>query len=108
VRTILEAGEGWISAPSWLELRIKLDQHEHRDTALAIYEATLAGTLDITREVAEAAFEIRKSTQPRVPLIDSLIAGTARVHGVELLHRDSHLAAISTLLVKQRMLPAKK
>ncbi len=104
---MIERGEAWIAAISWLELRIQLERHEHRDAALAIYEATLAGTFDITREVADAAYEIRRATKSRIPVVDSLIAGAARVHGMELVHRDKHMAAIPARFVKQRMLPGK-
>jgi predicted nucleic acid-binding protein len=107
VQTILEAGEGWVAAVSWLELRIKLEHVVNGHETVILYES-LAGTVDVTREIAEAAYEIRRATRPRVPMIDSLIAGAARVHGMRLLHRDAHFAAIPAKLLKQKMLPAKR
>lgn len=107
VREILEAGEAWITAVSWIELRITLDRVEHGAQLLTLFGQALAGTIDVTREVANAGFEIRKATRPRVPMMDSLIAGAAHFHGMELVHRDAHFAAIPTKLLKQRMLPAK-
>lgn len=72
-----------------------------------IYHSSAAGTIDISVDVAEAAYEIRHATQPRIPMIDCLIAGAARVHGMRLLHRDRHMATIPAKLVQQKMLPQK-
>jgi predicted nucleic acid-binding protein len=107
VRKILESGEAWIAAVSWIELRIKLERLENGSALLALFSQALAGVIEVTREVADAGYEVRKATRTRVPMIDSLIAGTARGHGMELVHRDAHFAAIPAKLLKQRMLPAK-
>ncbi|MEO5926705.1 MAG: PIN domain-containing protein [Bryobacteraceae bacterium] len=107
VQDAVEAGTAWVAAVSWLELWINLDPLPHGREAIALYEAAVAGTIDISMEVARAALDIRRATQNRVPTVDSLIAGAARVHGMELMHRDAHFAAIPPRLLKQRMLPAK-
>jgi predicted nucleic acid-binding protein len=60
---------------------------------------------DVT--IAQAAIRLRVTTLQRLPTIDSLIAATAAVHGLTLVHRDPHLAAIPTSVLKQIKLPEK-
>lgn len=64
--------------------------------------------LPFTRETADAAMELRSATQSRLPLVDSLIAASARQLGATLVHRDPHMAAIPRALVSQLSLPPKK
>ena len=86
---------------------MRLDGLADAEELIALYEDSVAGAVDISREVALAAYEIRKSAPERVPMIDCLIAGAARLHGMTLLHRDRHMTAIPQKLVKQKQLPAK-
>ena len=104
---IFERGEAWVAATTWLELRVRLQGESEAAELIRLYEESVAGTIDVTREVALAAYAIRKATPNRVPMIDCLIAGSARVHGMTLVHRDRHMAAIPQRLVRQKQLPAK-
>ena len=74
---------------------------------LKFYTETLTTALPLTRETADVAIELRATTRPRLPLVDSLIAASARQHGAILVHRDPHMAAIPVALVKQLVLPPK-
>jgi predicted nucleic acid-binding protein len=42
-----------------------------------------------------------------LPLVDSIIAASAKAHDAVLVHRDPHLRAIPTERLKQLLLPAK-
>lgn len=107
VRAVVEAGEAWVAAVSWLELRVKLEQVVHGTEALALYGSAVAGTVDITRGIADAAYGLRKASTSRLPMIDSMIAAAASTHGMRLLHRDAHFAGIPPRVLKQKMLPPK-
>ena len=101
----------FISAITWLEFNVRLkelipDLHD-RQEVLAIYGQLLADALPVTREVAEAAFDLRQQMTRRLPNGDALIAATARLKGATLVHRDPHLAAVPEKLVRQLILPAK-
>lgn len=107
VRAVVEAGEAWVAAVSWLELRIKLEPFAHGTEALALYRSAVAGTVDTTREIADAAYGLRKASPSRLPLVDSLIAASANTNGMRLLHRDAHFTGIPPRMLKQKMLPPK-
>lgn len=51
--------------------------------------------------VAETSDAIIRETPSRLPLVDALIAASARVTGARLVHRDSHMRAIPATLVVQ-------
>jgi predicted nucleic acid-binding protein len=55
--------------------------------------------------VAELAWQVKESCPGRLPLVDALIAGTARAFNAVLVHRDPHLARIPRALVAQVVLP---
>ncbi len=76
--------------------------------AFKLYTETLTTVLPFSRETADAAMELRSATRPRLPLVDALIAASAKQHGAILVHRDPHMAGIPTSLVSQRMLPPKQ
>ena len=57
-------------------------------------------------QVSEAAFELRLASGERIPAIDSLIAGAAKLHGFHLVHRDAHLAKIPQEVLSHTRLPA--
>ena len=60
------------------------------------------------RVVAELAWQIRNAIDGRIPLVDALIAATARAAGAVLVHRDPHMARIPRTLVEQLVLPQKQ
>jgi len=57
--------------------------------------------LEVDRAVAELACHIRAATPERLPLVDSLIAATARSADAVLVHKDFHMSRIPTEIVKQ-------
>jgi predicted nucleic acid-binding protein len=111
VERLLEKEEVHINAVAWLEFQVRLKEiapdKTKRARALQIYAELLAGALPVTRDTAAAAFELREATASRLPNSDALIAATARLKGATLVHRDPHLAAIPSRLLRQQMLPDK-
>lgn len=76
--------------------------------AFKLYTETLTTALPFSRETAGAAMDLRSTTRPRLPLVDALIAASAKEHGAILVHRDPHRATIPTSLASQFMLPPKQ
>jgi predicted nucleic acid-binding protein len=56
--------------------------------------------------VAELAWQVKEACPERIPLVDALIAGTARACNAVLVHRDPHLARIPREVVGQVVPPA--
>ena len=113
VHVILARGpeENGLSLIALVELRGRLNEVAadplEAERAFRLYTETLTTVLPFSRETAVAAMNLRSSTQPRLPLVDALIAASAKQYSAILVHRDPHLAAIPTLVVRQRMLPSK-
>lgn len=57
--------------------------------------------------IAQRAILLRAATKHRLPTIDGLIAATAAVNHMTLVHRNPHLAAIPTALLQQQQLAEK-
>jgi predicted nucleic acid-binding protein len=102
----LLGGSVSVAAVTWLEVYVQLARSKNADPIFARYRA-LSETLAITEEIVDEAIRLRRSTPLRLPSLDSLIAATARVHGLRLIHRDAHLAHIPEDLLLQTLLPAK-
>jgi predicted nucleic acid-binding protein len=103
----LASGEAWVAAVTWLELSVAL----HRQAGgglelLEVYRQGVAGTVNISAEVAESAFSLRLAALSRLPAMDSLIAGAAHSRGFHLIHRDAHLAKIPQEVLAHTRLPA--
>ena len=113
VNVILARGpEGnGVSLITVVELRGRLTElvadTTEAERTFKFYTETLTTTMPFTRATAEAAMELRSTTRPRLPLVDALIAASARQYGAILVHRDSHMAGIPTTLVNQKVLPPK-
>ena len=93
-----------VSALSLLEVytRLKaLGQETRWSMVWATYQPLFSQILATDVTIAQAAIRLRVTTPQRLPTIDSLIAATAAVHGLTLVHRDPHLAAIPTSVLKQ-------
>ena len=71
------------------------------------YGALFSKTLPADETVAHQAIVLRAATPDRLPTIDGLIAATASVHELTLVHRDPHFGAIPSPLLKQTPLPDK-
>jgi hypothetical protein len=101
----LAAREAWVAAGTWLELAIILDRMGVGPKPAGYYRQAVAGTVDISMEVVDAAIAIRQASPKRVPAMNSLIAGAAKVRGFRLIHRDQHLAQIPQEVLAQTLLP---
>jgi predicted nucleic acid-binding protein len=98
-----------ISVVTIPELRGKLsaavsDQEDALRAADA-YLQDLTVCLPVDRATAEMAWQVRAASSERIPLVDALIAATARSAGAVLVHRDPHMARIPRALVDQIVLP---
>lgn len=112
VETILQQfpGEAGISVVTWLEFKLRLDEihpdAKARREILGCYAELLDDPKPITKEVADAAYDLRRKAVRRIPNADALIAATAMHAGATLVHRDPHFSALPPRLVKQIVLPA--
>jgi predicted nucleic acid-binding protein len=98
-----------IGAPTVAELRSRLhadltDEAEARRSADR-YLNELTTCLPLDRATAELAWQLKLATPGRLPLVDALIAASARAAGAILVHRDPHMARIPRALVEQVVLP---
>ena len=107
VDSLLREGNVWLATPTLLELRVKLMNRTNPDEIVEEYRQLSAGIVDVTVEVVRAAFSLRAATHGRLPLVDSMIAGAAKVRGFQLVHRDAHMARIPQDLLAHTILPAK-
>ncbi len=107
VSSILLQDEGFVAAVTWLELRVKLKGEPDAENSIRMYEEAVAGTIQITREVAAKAFELREAAATRLPSLDALIAGSAATKGYQLVHKNSHFLSIPAPFLNQIMLPTK-
>lgn len=101
-----EAGQKpGISAVTVAELRGRLSKElahaQEAESAADAYLGELTVCFPVDRAVAEMAWQIRAATPQRLPLVDALIAATARAAGAILVHKDPHMARIPAGLVKQ-------
>jgi len=68
------------------------------------YVDDLAVSIPADRTIAELAWQLRAAAPQRLPLVDAIIAATARSCDAILVHKDSHLAGIPEGLVRQLVL----
>ncbi len=98
-----------VSAISVAEMKGRLSQEltDQKEAASAVeaYFGELTTCLPVDRAVAELALQLREVTPQRLPLVDALIAATARSEGAILVHKDPHMARIPRKLVPQIVLP---
>lgn len=66
-----------------------------------LHQPLFEAVLEVDGRVAERAVVIRRHTPTRVPTIDSLIAATASLHDLVLVHREPHFRAIPASLLRQ-------
>jgi predicted nucleic acid-binding protein len=98
-----------ISVVTVAELKGRL-RHEIGDGVEAMEAADaycneLTTCLPVDRATAEMAWQLRLTTPNGLPLVDALIAATARTVGAVLVHKDPHMSRIPSMLVKQLTLP---
>ena len=71
------------------------------------YRALLNEVVNVDESVRGEAVRLRTNASARIASMDVLIAATASLRNVTLIHRDPHFAAIPAQLLKQEILPAK-
>ena len=86
-------------------LRAELSDDAEALRAADAYLNELTVSLPVDRATAELAWQLRLATPDRLPLVDALIAATARSAGAVLVHRDPHMARIPRGLLEQMVLP---
>ena len=72
--------------------------------AVEAYLNELTICIPVDRATAELAWQLRHAVPHRLPLIDALIAATARAAGAVLVHKDPHMSQIPAALVAQIVL----
>lgn len=100
-----------VAAPTVAELERRLADLLHdeveRDGILHQYCHQLCSVVTVDTAVAEASIRLRRQSPERLPMVDSLIAGCALLHGFVLVHRDAHLASIPKAILRHVSLPAR-
>ena len=74
---------------------------EDAKAVLVSYELLFGGVAPVDAATARAAFVLGCRTPRRLPLVDALIAAVAQIKGATLVHRDEHMRAIPSELVRQ-------
>ncbi len=70
-----------------------------------IYAAFFTKVIPVDEAVAHQAIVLREATPDRLPTVDGLIAATAAVHQLALVHRDPHIGAVPAQNLRQIRLP---
>ncbi len=103
------AGKPGICAVTVTELKTRLKaelaSEAEAQQAVEAYLDELTVCLPVDRTVAEMAWQVKEACPERIPLVDALIAGTARAFNAVLVHRDPHLARIPREVLGQVLLP---
>lgn len=63
--------------------------------------ASLLVSRPLGSEIVGRALEIRRASRERIPTVDSLIAATASIHNLILVHNDSHFESIPRKFLRQ-------
>ena len=71
------------------------------------YGVLFAKILPADETVAYRAVALREAASSRLPTVDALIAATAAVQNLTLVHRDPHFAALPSNALRQQLLPEK-
>lgn len=82
-----------------------IDRQTHWPVVWENYVSLFTRVIVTDERIALQAIALRAAMADRLPTVDGLIAATAAVHGLILVHRDPHLAAIPSHLLQQQHLP---
>ncbi|NJN95458.1 MAG: type II toxin-antitoxin system VapC family toxin [Anaerolineales bacterium] len=85
-----------------------IDREDRWPRVWDAYGTLFTKVLPVDEAVAHQAIGLRAAIPNRLPTIDGLIAATAAVHKLMLVHRDPHFAAIPAHLLSQIQLPDKQ
>jgi predicted nucleic acid-binding protein len=83
----------------WSRLRSLGDESSFESNWKEIAE--IVSIEPLTNAAATRAREIRQACQERLPTVDTLIAATASVRDITLVHRDPHFQSIPSRFLKQ-------
>lgn len=90
-----------LSIPEVYARLISLGRETEWPRVWQVYSALFDKLIPADEAVAQAAIRYRAVAATRLPTIDGLIAATAGVHRLTLVHRDPHMAAIPSDLLGQ-------
>ena len=76
--------------------------------AFELYINHLTASVPVSRPIAEEAARLREAVSGRLPLVDAVIAATAKRARWILVHRDPHMSLIPERLVAQLRLPDRR
>jgi predicted nucleic acid-binding protein len=74
------------------------------ESAIAEYLLIIPAVIPADKEIAHEAFHIWNNTPGRLPLVDSIIAATAKNKSACLVHRDKHMGLIPKKILNQMSL----
>ena len=95
-----------VSIPEVCARLTALGRQDRWPQVWAIYSDLFTRILPVDEAVAHEAVALREGSAVRLPTVDALIAATAAVHGLTLVHRDSHMTGIPADLLSQQVLPS--
>lgn len=82
--------------------RVKsLGREDHWNRLWQGYQQAFTRVLSVNEIIAHRAVSLRQATPTRLPTVDGLIAATATVYDLTLVHRDAHLGSIPSHLLQQ-------
>lgn len=95
-----------VSIPEVCARLTALGRQDRWPQVWAIYSDLFTRILPVDEAVAHEAVALREGSAVRLPTVDALIAATAAVHGLTLVHRDPHMTGIPADLLSQQVLPS--
>lgn len=103
----IEVSISALSIPEVYARLKSLGRQENWPKVWEIYSALFTKIIPVDEATAHQAIRLRVAVSERLPTIDGLIAATAVVQELILVHRDPHLASIPAQLLQQWQLPDK-
>ena len=82
-----------------------LGRQGHWPHVWELYAELFTKIIPVDETIARQAIVLREAAPDRLPTIDGLIAATAVVHELALVHRDPHIGAIPAQHLRQIRLP---
>lgn len=96
-----------LSIPEVFARLKSLDRQTHWSEVWEIYSQLFSKVIPADEVIAHQSIQLRAATPERLPTIDGLIAATALVHQLTLVHRDPHMTPIPNPDLRQIQLPGK-
>ena len=85
-----------------------LGRQEQWPNVSGIYAELFTKVIPVDEKIAHQAIMLRAASPKRLPTIDGLIAATAGVYQLTLVHRDPHFSVIPAEHLRQIQLPDKE